>query len=66
MAAAAKLETVRPSALTPEMRDWVDSVIVPALVDRWLAREVKKSLAEASSKVAECERQPLSTEGVLQ
>ena len=66
MKATAQLGKTRPAGLTPEMRDWVDSVIVPALVDRWLAREAKKSLAEASSKVAECERERLSAEGVFQ
>jgi hypothetical protein len=67
MAAAAKLGTVRqPSALTPELRDWVDRVIVPALVDQWLEQEKQKTLAEASKEVAECQRQRLSAEGVLQ
>jgi hypothetical protein len=51
------------SALTPELKDWVDHVIVPALVARFVAERVGKSLRESDFQL-DCARQndPISAE----
>lgn len=40
------------SALTPELKAWIDRVIVPALVREWLAEN--NPLAPEPEPVAEC------------
>ena len=44
-------------ALTPELREFLDRVVVPALVDAFLAEPVtRKSLARGKVEVGECIR----------
>jgi len=61
MATAPKLVPIRPklpakpSPLTPELKDFIDRAIVPALVKQYLAEtEAEKDLAKLSARVASC------------
>ncbi len=46
----ARPENQRHNSLTPELKDWLDRVIVPALVREYVARlEPEKSLASSAA-----------------
>ncbi|HEV2386784.1 MAG TPA: hypothetical protein VGS20_05955 [Candidatus Acidoferrales bacterium] len=63
MATATKIELERSPGLAPDLRGWIDRVIVPALVRRWLGEEGEKNVASATAQVAKCDRQRPSAEG---
>ena len=63
MVTATKLESV---GINPELKSWIDNVVVPTLVKEYLASE--RSCAEVSnhdSGVVECSSIQASPEGVL-
>ncbi len=50
----ARPENQRHNSLTPELKSWLDNVIVPALVRQYLAQlERQKSLATGAEPVVE-------------
>jgi phosphopantothenoylcysteine synthetase/decarboxylase len=50
----ARSENQRHNSLTPELKGWLDRVIVPALVRQYLAeRQPEKSLATGAEPVVE-------------
>ena len=61
MAAVIHLDRMRRdrpvAGLSPEFRKFLDRVVVPALVDAYLAESVtRKSLARGKVEVGECQR----------
>jgi hypothetical protein len=65
MATQAKLGAPRAAAINPEVKSWIDNVIVPTLVREYLASERERSEASNCERpVVQFPRIQASPEGV--